>query len=200
MTRRVRVAVVLAGLIGVLCISGCDPVPDAPVETGGAPFLGPSSRVVPDPTPIPLPPPPSIPSKGIEPPLPAIPVHPQQPDYLDDEASRRRDAWLNERFRCRAISTTKLRGCKFERLDGGYGLKFQVSDVVCEDVEFDASGNPSRLIGCAGAWLRVPRNNTLKKAKRQDVWSGSHRGWKWKDGSKYCCPGMWLVPPKSIAR
>ncbi len=102
-------------------------------------------------------------------------MHPQQPDYLEDEASRRRDAWLNEPFRCKAISTTKLRGCKFEWIDGGHSLKFQVSDVVCEDVEFDASGNPSRLIGCVGPWLRVPRNNTLKKAKRQDVWSGSHR-------------------------
>ncbi len=190
MSRRVRAAVVLAGLIGALCLTGCDPVQDAPVDTGGAPFLGPSSKVAPPP----------IPSPVIEPALPAIPVYPQQPDYLEDEASRRRDAWLNEPFRCKAISTTKLRGCKFERLDGGHRLKFQVSDVVCENVEFDASGNPSRLIGCVGAWLRVPRNNTLKKAKRQDIWSGSHRGWKWKDGSKYCCPGLWLEPPKSIAR
>lgn len=198
MSRRVRAAVVLAGLNGALCLAGCDPVPGAPADTGGAPFLGPSSKVVSDLTPIP-PPLPPLRAPGIVSPLSAIPVHPQA-GYLEDEAIRRRDAWLNEPFRCKAISTTKLRRCKFERLDGGHRLKFQVSDVVCEDVEFDASGNPSRLIGCVGAWLRVPRNNTLKKAKRQDVWSGSHRGWKWKDGSVYCCPGLWLEPPKSIAR
>ena len=199
MNRRVRVAVVLAGLMGALCLSGCDSKPDVPADTGGAPFLGPYSEVVPDPTPN-QPPPSPVPSPVFEPLLPAIPAPPQQPDYLDDEASRRRDAWLNEPFRCRAISTTKMRGCKFESHDGGYRLKFQVSDVVCEDVEFDASGDPSRLIDCVGGWLRVPRNNTLKKAKRQELWSGSHRGWKWKDGSKYCCPGMWLEPPRSLAR
>lgn len=195
MSRRVRAAIVLAGLFGALCLTGCDSAPAAPADTGGAPFLGPSSRVAPD-----LIPTTPVPSPVFEPLLPVIPAHPQQPDYFEDEASRRRDAWLNETFRCKAISTTKLRRCKFERHDGGYRLKFQVSDVVCEGVEFDASGNPSRLIDCVGAWLRVPRNNTLKKAKRQDVWSGSHRGWKWKDGSKYCCPGLWLQPPKSLAR
>ncbi len=176
---------------------GCSPMADEN-PTGGAPFIGPSFQKVPRATPpLPQAPPFVPPAVTSPPPTPSVPA---LGSLLDDAAVRRREAWLTQPFKCKAISTTKLRRCKFEAHDGGHRIKFQVSDVVCDDVEFDASGNPSRLVGCVGAWLRVPRGNKLKKAGGQDIWSGSHRGWKWKDGSKYCCPGLWLEPPNSIAR
>jgi hypothetical protein len=118
----------------------------------------------------------------------------------EDGSARRRAAWLAEPFRCKAISTTKLRGCRFEAHAGGHRLKFQVADVVCEDVEFDAAGDPARLVGCRAGWLVMPRDVDLTRARGQEVWSGSHGGWRWHDGERYCCPGLWLEAPKSLRR
>lgn len=176
----------------------CDPAQSGRGITGEAPFLGPSFQMV-DETPGERPPAAvPLPTVAVSPPPDVIEAPPI--DRILEEADRRREEWLNEPFRCKAISTTKLRRCRFEAHDGGHRLKFQVSDVVCQDVEFDEEGNPSRLLDCAGAWLRVPRDNTLQKARGQDTWSGSHRGWKWRDGSKYCCPGLWLEAPDSLPR
>ena len=167
-------------------------------------FHGPYQEAKPAPVPAPLAQPqfpPQPPPPPPEPPKP-LPVTPDSLDQspLDDEASRRRHAWLSEPFRCKAISTTRLRKCRFEQHAGGHRLKFPVADAICEHVEFDAHGDPAKLLDCRGGWLRIPRDNLLTRAKNQDVWSGSHRGWRWKDGSRYCCPGLWLEPPKSLAR
>ncbi|MBN2804090.1 MAG: hypothetical protein JXR91_13430 [Deltaproteobacteria bacterium] len=111
---------------------------------------------------------------------------------------KRRDAWLNEEIRCRAISTVRLRKCRFVKNESGYSLSFQ-NDVKCSDVEFDENGDPSLLKGCYSNWLKIPSSNKLKKGKGQPIWSGSHSGWWWKgDKEKYCCPGIWLEAPKSL--
>lgn len=115
-------------------------------------------------------------------------------------ADRRREAWLGSWFRCKAISTTRLRRCKFEATADGHTLRFQMSDVVCDDVVFDENGDPSRLTGCRGAWLRVPATARLRPDRAHRVWSGSHSGWRWgSDGQKYCCPGIWLEAPASLS-
>ena len=63
----------------------------------------------------------------------------------------------------------------------------------------DENGDPARLLDCKSAWLSVPRNNKLTKMKKQDVWTGSHSGWRWpRDREKYCCPGVWLQAPKVL--
>jgi hypothetical protein len=112
---------------------------------------------------------------------------------------RRREAWLGESFRCKAISSTRLRRCRFEHTDQGFRLRFPMSDVTCENVTFDERGDPERLTGCRGAWLRVPATNRLRPDRAREVWSGSHTGWRWKsDRQPYCCPGLWLEAPDSI--
>ncbi|MBW2277200.1 MAG: hypothetical protein JRF63_06890 [Deltaproteobacteria bacterium] len=112
---------------------------------------------------------------------------------------RRRGSWLNERFRCKAISSTRLRRCRFEQTADGYRLRFPMSDVTCEGVTFDERGDPERLTGCRGSWLRVPVTNRLRPNRDHRVWSGSHSGWRWKgDQQPYCCPGLWLEAPESL--
>ena len=114
---------------------------------------------------------------------------------------RRREIWLNESFRCKAISSTRLRRCRFEQTRAGYRLRFPMSDVTCEGVTFDERGDPERLTGCRGAWLRVPATNRLRPNRDRRVWSGSHSGWRWKgDRQPYCCPGLWLEAPESLLR
>jgi hypothetical protein len=110
-------------------------------------------------------------------------------------AELRRQQWLTGEFRCRAISTVRLRKCRF-KIDGNKTvLKFK-NDVSCTGVEFDKTGNPSKLTGCSSSWLKIPRTVRLKKGKNQNIWSGSHHGWFWKnDKKKYCCPGIWLEGP-----
>jgi len=172
-----------------------------PLDTSGeAPFVGPYSKVESEADRNPA----RIPGTETAP-GPAFPDLletaglPAKPSVPYDPAARRRRAWLTEPFRCKAISSTRLRRCAFEKHEGGYRLRFQSSDVVCQDVEFDEGGDPSALLGCAGAWLRIPKRNRLRKARGRAVWSGSHRGWKWRDGEDYCCPGLWLEAPSSLA-
>ena len=136
-------------------------------------------------------------------PLPAPPVAeiaaPAEPSS-GSEPARRRQTWLNESFRCKAISTTRLRRCRFERTERGHRLSFPVADVTCENVIFDERGDPERLTGCRGAWLRVPAKNRLRPDRERRVWSGSHSGWSWKgDRQPYCCPGLWLEAPESLS-
>lgn len=173
----------------------CEEPAFEPVRPGEAPFVGPWEGVPSSPARLPEPPslPPVVEEQA---PPPGLPPEPG----VDDEFSRRRAAWLGEPFRCKAISTTKLRGCRFEAHEGGHRLRFPVADAVCEDVEFDAAGDPARLVGCKGGWLVMPREAELARARGQDVWSGSHRGWRWRDGERYCCPGLWLEAPKSLRR
>jgi hypothetical protein len=115
------------------------------------------------------------------------------------EADRRREIWLRNNFRCKAISSTRLRRCRFEQTDAGFRLRFPMSDVVCQDVAFDEHGDPERLTGCKGAWLVVPKSNRLRPNRAGKVWSGSHSGWRWKgDRQRYCCPGMWLEAPATL--
>ncbi len=119
------------------------------------------------------------------------------PAPAEDRAAVNRDAWLTGTFRCRAISTVKFRKCRFKKADSGYSLKFQ-NDIRCKDVEFDEKGHPAKLLGCRSNWLKIPRNNKLKKLKRQNIWVGSRSGWSWENGEKYCCPGIWLEAPAEL--
>jgi hypothetical protein len=189
----------LAALLIALA-AACEPPAFGPVTPGEAPFLGPATLLPSPPVEQPETEPPPMPP-AIPPAIETLPPpgFPPEPD-LDDEAARRRAAWLGEPFRCKAISTTKLRGCRFEAHEGGQRIRFQVADVVCEDVVFDAAGDPVRLVDCKAGWLVMPRNVDLKKARGQDVWSGSHGGWRWRDKERYCCPGLWLEAPKSLRR
>jgi hypothetical protein len=143
-----------------------------------------------------LPPIKAPPSQGApEPPL-AI-ASDEVPPPGDDAAAANRNIWLTGSFRCRAISTVRFRKCQFKKTDTGYSLKFQ-NDVRCKDVEFDENGHPAKLLGCRSKWLKIPKNNKLKKQKNQNIWAGSYSGWWWEDGDKYCCPGMWLEAPAAL--
>ena len=128
-----------------------------------------------------------------------VPVRPSDevPPSVDDAAGANKTAWLTSSFRCRAISTVRFRKCRFKKTDTGYSLKFQ-NDVRCKDVEFDENGHPAKLLGCRSNWLKIPKNNKLKKQKNQNIWAGSYSGWRWKDGDAYCCPGMWLEAPAAL--
>ncbi len=136
------------------------------------------------------------------PPAPGTSPLPATPQGLAGVSNHggRRDIWLSEPFRCRAISTVRLRKCRFEETDNGHQLRFNKKDVICDDVVFDESGDPSELRGCHSSWLRVPSNNKLRPDNARRIWSGSHRGWSWKGsgGGRYCCPGLWLEAPKSL--
>ncbi len=138
-------------------------------------------------------------------PPPALPDLPARPEAQiatagnSKEAVERQKTWLTEPFRCRAISTVRFRRCQFEATDKGHRLKFQKKDVVCNDVEFDDNGDPRKLVGCRSSWIKIPANNTLRPDKNRKIWSGSHKGWRWKgDGERYCCPGIWLEAPSSL--
>jgi len=151
-----------------------------------APFLGPAHKLE---------------ERSFPPPL--VPPAPPQPVEAiaapDDEAARRLEIWASSRFRCRAISTTRLRGCRFERSDKGFSITFPIADLTCDEVVFDGAGDPAELRGCRSAWLRVPASATLRKSAKGDVWSGSHKGWRWpNDGERYCCPGVWIEAPAAL--
>jgi hypothetical protein len=110
-------------------------------------------------------------------------------------ADEKKYRWLHEPFRCRAISTVRMRPCRFEQTREGISLSF-MGDIRCADVRFDDNGDPAELLDCQCDWLHIPADNPLKKAKNQNIWSGSHGGWRWKsDGEPYCCPGMWIEGP-----
>jgi hypothetical protein len=77
-------------------------------------------------------------------------------------------------------------------------IAFPASDITCA-VEFDENGDPAKLVECRGKWLKVPETATLKRSKKRPVWSGSRKGWTWReDGQEYCCPGVWLEAPKAL--
>jgi hypothetical protein len=173
-----------------------------------APFRGPVGRIDRPPgeeQPLSDPHPSAPPPPGEPPALPAPPVaeiaapDPAVGPAVGGEAEQRRAIWLGESFRCKAISTTRLRRCRFEATADGYRLEFPVADVTCENVIFDERGDPEKLTGCRGAWLRVPATNGLRPNREREVWSGSHSGWRWKgDRQPYCCPGLWLEVPDSL--
>jgi len=195
---RATIAMGAAALALAACAEGERVDPAA--ETG-APFRGPAvdlrgcdRRPEPRPeAPAPTPPPRPAPRPDAAP-EPAL----DAPASAPSEADRRREIWLGSDFRCRAISSVRFRRCRFEETPNGHRLRFQASDVVCEDVRFDEGGDPAELLGCRSPWLVVPRRNRLVKAKRQDIWSGSHSGWRWKDGERYCCPGIWIEAPAAL--
>jgi hypothetical protein len=169
-----------------LLFLGCAEPAEAP-ETP-APFYGPAPRaperldVAPAPAPLVAPAPPPAPAPA-----------------LADPAALRRDAWTTSRFRCRAISTTRLRTCRFERTETGWSITFPVADLTCGEVVFDAAGDPSELRSCSSKWLRVPATAALRRSRAGDVWSGSHAGWRWpSDGETYCCPGLWIEAPEAL--
>ncbi len=125
---------------------------------------------------------------------PATPTEP--PPRLSPAAERQKAVWLQSTFRCRAVSTTRMRPCQFSQTAEGYALKFE-HGIECADVVFDDTGNPRELRGCRSGWLRIPRNNRLTRAKKQPLWTRSRSGWFWRsDGEPYCCPGMWLEAPQ----
>lgn len=117
-----------------------------------------------------------------------------------DPAAARRAAWLADGFRCRAISTTRFRRCRFVADESGedVSITFPVADVRCERVLFDASGDPARLEQCRSSWLRVPATIELAPSGDGTVWSGARSGWRWTDGDPYCCPGVWIAAPESV--
>ena len=195
------------GLFG-LCACGNEAAPAAPVAQAPPPSV-PVSVPVADPvaeapapiaTPAPLP---AVPGAKIAPAASLTGDLAAVPEALPEnrDLTGRRQAWLTENFRCRAISTVRLRKCRFEETEGGYRLRFNKKDVICEDVVFDSDGNPSELTGCRSNWLRVPSNNRLTADTSGNIWSGSTSGWRWKsDGDPYCCPGLWLEAPASLKK
>jgi hypothetical protein len=105
-----------------------------------APFLGPAQKLPPPVVEEEAPPadvggPAEIAVSGPVPsPLPSLPA--------TTESDRRREVWLRSYFRCKAISSTRLRRCRFEETAGGFELRFPMSDVVCANVSFDGNGDP----------------------------------------------------------
>jgi hypothetical protein len=166
-----------------LFLSSCSSPP--PSSDPAAPFYGPAERsATPAPfaAPIPTPAPPPV----TAPPVP-------------DEAARRRGIWTSGGFRCRAISTTRLRPCHFEPTATGWSITFPIADLTCDEVVFDAAGDPAELRSCRSAWLSVPQTVALRRDRTGAVWSGSHAGWRWPgDGESYCCPGVWIEAPGAL--
>ncbi len=114
-----------------------------------------------------------------------------------------RQRWLDQPFRCRAISTTRYRRCRMElREDGRVRLRFPLNSVTCDDVVFDAEGNPAELNACHSSWLRLPLDNPLTPVPGpRPAWAASTRRWSWRsDGDVYCCPGMWIMAPRDEPR
>jgi hypothetical protein len=163
--------------------------PGAPFLGPAAPFFGPAAKAAPRVEPAPLMPPPIAELPPIAP-IAAIP---------SDDASRRRDMWTSSKLRCRAISTTKLRTCRMQPSAAGWSITFPIADLTCDEIVFDAAGDPAELRGCASKWLRVPKAISLKRSRDGVTWSGSHSGWRWpNDGEAYCCPGVWLEAPSAL--
>ncbi|MCP4600917.1 MAG: hypothetical protein GY847_10375 [Proteobacteria bacterium] len=135
-------------------------------------------------------------------PLPDLPAQPgvEIPQVQGTTpGDRRKKVWLEETFRCRAISTTRLRKCRFEKTESGNRLRFKKADITCKDAVFDENGDPIMLTGCRSNWLKIPAKNKLKSDRAKKLWSGSFKGWKWKsDKEKYCCPGIWLEAPAAL--
>jgi hypothetical protein len=201
----------VAAIVGLLGVCGCgNDTPNAPPPASSAPSPIAPQPVVPQPV---------VPAQALPPSMgPAQIIVGRTPRPAEAPTatglaatpkalspagiSERRSAWLTEPFRCRAISTVRFRRCRFEETDTGVRLKFngKSKDVVCDDTEFDADGNPSQLVGCRSSWLRIPRNNPLSVDKTGNIWSGSTSGWRWKGGEKYCCPGLWIEAPASLKK
>ena len=163
-----------------------------------APFLGPAQKLEErfDPPPL-VPPAPPQPVEAIA--APAAPPGFPETAASDGEAARRLEIWASSRFRCRAISTTKLRTCKLAPSPAGWSITFPIADLTCDEVVFDGAGDPAQLRGCRSAWLRVPASIALKRSAEGDVWSGGHSGWRWpNDGERYCCPGVWIEAPAAL--
>lgn len=158
-----------------------------------------------DPAPLPATPPPAPRMQTSE--APMQPMDPGTPDPVAEEprpviriepSEVARQRWLDEPFRCRAISTTRYRRCRFALQDDGrVRVRFPLNSVTCDDVVFDAEGDPSELNDCHSSWLRLPENNPLTPARGpRPAWAGSTRGWRWRsDGETYCCPGLWIMAP-----
>jgi len=176
----------LLGALAAACAQR-DPADGAPGDPA-APFFGPAERAR-----VPAPPPPAAPIAAIPAPAPPEAAPPIA------AAERRRDLWTAGALRCRAISTTRLRTCRFAPSPAGWSITFPVADLTCSEVVFDSAGDPSELRGCASKWLRVPKAISLKRSRDGRVWSGGHSGWRWpEDGAPYCCPGVWLEAPASL--
>jgi hypothetical protein len=196
MTPSTKAALVL--LLAAAAATACSDRGVASEASGdpSAPFFGPAKKAAPrveQATPVPAELPPVAPIAAI--PVPAFPAA----ATLTDDAARRRDAWTSSRFRCRAISTTRLRTCRMEPAENGFSITFPIADLTCDEVVFDAVGDPAELRSCRSTWIRVPKTIALARSRGGDVWSGSHSGWRWpNDGEAYCCPGVWLEAPASL--
>jgi hypothetical protein len=181
-------------VVALLPAAGCtSPAPSqvAPGD-GGCPFYGPATRIDGIP-PGPKPPFVQEPPAVIEEVVRRVDDRPAGPSAADV----RRSAWLENPFRCRAISTTRLRTCRFERKDGAISITFPVADLTCREVIFDGDGDPQELRRCASRWIKVPSVIRLRRGAN-DLWSGSHSGWRWGDGEAYCCPGAWIEAPAAL--
>jgi hypothetical protein len=174
----------LFSCLSCLLFFSCNEIPAAANDTD-APFFGPSTHA---------------PEKAETASLQAIPkAATSGPAQIPDEAAARHGIWTESRFRCRAISTTRLRTCRFEQTAMGWSITFPIADLTCDDVVFDAAGDPSELRSCRSKWLRVPSTAALKRDRTGDMWSGSHAGWRWpNDGETYCCPGVWIEAPAAL--
>ncbi|HEX2733893.1 MAG TPA: protein kinase [Polyangiaceae bacterium] len=111
----------------------------------------------------------------------------------------RRNLWLTRSFPCKAISTTSLRTCRIKTASNGtYSLDF-AGDAICRDLRFGPDGDPTELKGCAigpnMTGLSMPAQAKLQVGGSPRTWFGSQGGWRWANGEKYCCPGLWLVDP-----
>jgi hypothetical protein len=182
-----------AAPLAVVLAVACAPAPQAdPRPDGGCPFYGPVERIdgVPKrPVAFPAPEPPAVIEEVVRRAGEAAPAA--------GPAGKRRAAWLEGPFRCRAISTTRLRTCRFALGDGATAITFPVADLTCRETIFDGNGDPQELRGCASRWIRVPSIIRLKRGAH-DLWSGSHSGWRWGDGEAYCCPGVWIEAPAAL--
>ena len=159
-----------------------------------------------DPAPLPAAPPPEPQMQQAE--APMEPVGPDTPEPVTEEprpvfriepAEVGRQRWLERPFQCRAISSTRYRRCRMElREDGRVRLRFPLNSVTCDDVVFDAQGDPTALNECRSSWLRLPVDNPLTPVRGpRAAWAGSTHGWRWRsDGEAYCCPGMWIMAPR----
>ncbi|MCK9461532.1 MAG: hypothetical protein M0R80_18025 [Proteobacteria bacterium] len=191
---RLSLILALAFCVAAAACSDRGAVADTSADPA-APFFGPAAKAAVLAERVPLVPP--RPPQEIAP-LPGLPAFPEVAPLTDD-AARRREIWASSRFRCRAISTTKLRTCKLAPSPAGWSITFPIADLTCDEVVFDAAGDPAELRGCRSTWLRVPKTISLKRSRDGLVWSGSHAGWRWPgDGTSYCCPGVWIEAPSAL--
>lgn len=174
----------------VVAIAACDPprasAPPVPAVPG--PATPPAIETRPPMMPL-----------GAEPVAPSDVPMPEAVDAVTEPTSQRElriEVWRSSPFLCRAISTTRLRPCRFEGEGDEVAITFPVADLTCRRVVWDASGDPARLEECRSRWLRVPA--AIDLVRRDDTWSGSHAGWRWRDGETYCCPGAWISAPDAL--